>query len=137
MCDYSLESVAARPAKVGDRLVSSRFANSITRGFAAAGEPEVAVCLLPGTELAFDDEIAFESAFGFRATRRLDNKVARFRHINEQQPNTHHDALEVADGTTVLLTQLCLGQHATVLQLPAGTATARSDKEEPVGMLVS
>jgi hypothetical protein len=44
MCDYSLQHVATRPAKVGDRLVSSRFVSSITRGFAALGEPNVAVC---------------------------------------------------------------------------------------------
>jgi len=41
MCDYSLHNVAARPAKVGDKLVSTRFPNSITRGFAAIGEPNV------------------------------------------------------------------------------------------------
>jgi hypothetical protein len=52
MCDFSLEFVASRPARVGDKLVSTRFDNSFTRGFAAIGEPEVAVCLLPGTELA-------------------------------------------------------------------------------------
>jgi hypothetical protein len=32
----------------------------------------------------------------------------------------HHDALEFPDGKIVLLTALCEGQHATVLQLPAG-----------------
>ena len=50
MCDYSLDLVASRPAKVGDELVTTKFKNSITRGFAAIGEPNVAVCLLPGTE---------------------------------------------------------------------------------------
>ncbi len=50
MCDYSLHLVASRPARVGDKLVSTRFSNSLTRGFAATGEPEVAVCLLPGTD---------------------------------------------------------------------------------------
>jgi hypothetical protein len=53
MCDYSLELVASRPAKIGDELVTTRFQNSMTRGFAAMGEPNVAVCLLPGTEVAF------------------------------------------------------------------------------------
>ena len=53
MCDYSLHNVASRPAKVGDKLTSTRFCNSITRAFAAVGEPNVAVCLLPGTEIAF------------------------------------------------------------------------------------
>ena len=31
----------------------------------------------------------------------------------------HHDALELPDGQTLLLTFLCEGQQATVLQLPA------------------
>src|ERR1700686_3832155 len=50
MCDYSLQFVASRPARVGDKLVTTQFGNSITRGFAAVGEPNAAVCLLPGTE---------------------------------------------------------------------------------------
>ena len=63
MCDYSLHLVALRPAKIGDKLVATRFVNSITRGFAAVGQPDVAVCLLPGTELAFDDEVQYERVF--------------------------------------------------------------------------
>ena len=39
MCDYSLHHVASRPAKVGDKLVATDFVRSITRGFAAVGEP--------------------------------------------------------------------------------------------------
>jgi hypothetical protein len=35
MCDYSLDFVASRPAKVGDKLVTTKFKNSVTRGFAA------------------------------------------------------------------------------------------------------
>ena len=57
MCDYSLHDVASRPASVGDKLVSTRFQNSITRGFASSDQPNVAVCLLPGTELAFEKEV--------------------------------------------------------------------------------
>jgi hypothetical protein len=56
MCDYSLELVASRPAKTGDELVTTNFQNSMTRGFAAIGEPNVAVCLLPGTEVAFEKQ---------------------------------------------------------------------------------
>ena len=48
MCDYSLEHVASRAAKVGDRLVTTQFEHTITRGFAEVGEPDVAVCILPG-----------------------------------------------------------------------------------------
>ena len=49
MCDYSLHNVATRPAQIEDKLVTTKFNNSITRVFAAVGEPHVAVCLLPGT----------------------------------------------------------------------------------------
>ena len=119
MCDYSLHFVASRPAKVGEKLVSTRFPNTITRGFALVGERNVAICLLPGTELAFEKEVQSETAFVFRSRRQLGHKVARFRQVNKDQPTVHHDALEFPNGQIVLLTQLCEGQHATVLQLPA------------------
>jgi hypothetical protein len=45
--------------------------------------------------------------------------VARFRQVNKDQLNVHHDALELPDGQIVLLTKLAGGQHATVLQMPA------------------
>jgi hypothetical protein len=118
MCDYSLHNVASRPARVGDKLVSTSFLNSSTRGFAAVGEPNVAVCLLPGTELAFEESLKCESAYGF-CYNRLQHKVARFRQVNKDQSNVHHDALELPDGQIVLLTKLAPGQHATVLQMPA------------------
>jgi hypothetical protein len=118
MCDYSLEHVASRPARVGDKLVSTRFINSGTRGFAASDEPNVAVCLLPGTELAFDAELKCESTFGF-GCKRLPYRVARFREIDKNRPNVHHDALEMPDGQIILVTKLMPGQRATVLQLPA------------------
>jgi len=44
--------------------------------------------------------------------------TAIFRQINRDQPHMHHDALELPDGRTLLLTFLCEGQEATVLQLP-------------------
>lgn len=119
MCDYSLHSVATRPASAGDKLVSTRFADSITRGFAPAGEPHVAVCLQPGTELAFESEVECEPTFGLLRRRTMPHKVARFRQINKDQLHMHHDALEFPDGQVVLLTNLCEGQHASVLQLPA------------------
>jgi hypothetical protein len=126
MCDYSLQNVASRPAKVGDKLVTTQFSGTITRGFAAVGEPNVAVCLLPGTEVAFEKEVGWQaSSFGLLVrTRAVAEKVARFRQINKEQPHVHHDALEFPNGETVLLATLCEGQHATVLQLPAQPKTA-------------
>jgi hypothetical protein len=131
MCDYSLHNVATRPAKVGDKLVTTGFHNSSTRGFAAIGEPNVAVCLLPGTELAFEQEVKCEGTLGF-GSKRLGHKVARFREINKDQPSVHHDALELPDGQIVLVTKLSEGQYATVLQLPASprVLTPETRKQE-------
>ena len=124
MCDYSLELVRSRPAKVGDKLISAGFHHTVSRGFASVDDPTVAVCLLPGTELAFEDHVRCET--GFVLSRTLGHKVASFRQINRGQSNRHHDALEFPDGTVVLLTFLCRGQRATVLQVPAG-APAKVD----------
>ena len=81
MCDHSLHTVAARPAKVGDKLVSTRFPNSITRGFAAIGEPNVLVCLSPGTELAFEAEVKYEAVIAFLPKKKLGEYLARFRYV--------------------------------------------------------
>ena len=129
MCDYSLHLIASRPAKVGDELVSTRFVGTTTRGFAAAGECNVAVCLLPGTELAFQQELRCEGILGL-GFKRLGHKVARFREINKDQRNAHHDALELPDGQIVLVTKLREGQHATVLQLPASQVATPIKNDE-------
>jgi len=131
MCDYSLQFVASRPATVGDKLVSTKFANAITGGFAAVGEPDVAVCLLPGTEVAFDKEVEYEHGFfpNLMPARKVGQKVARFRLVNRDQPHVHHDALEFPDGHTVLVTRLCEGQHAIVLQLPAAPRAEEAKDE--------
>jgi hypothetical protein len=140
MCDYSLHGVSSRPAKVADKLVTSELTGSSTRGFAAVGEhgaklvihdspPEVAVCLLPGTELAFDDEVRYDRAFSlFGKARvnhfgkaRVNHKVARFRQIDLDDPYVQHDALEFPGGLVLKVAQLAAGQNATVLQLPVAT----------------
>jgi len=123
MCDYSLHNVASRPAKIDDKMVTTKFSNSITRGFAAVGEPNVAVCLLPGTEIAFDENVECQPLFdiGILPGKKIGQRLARFRQINVDNAVTHHDALEFPNGQIVLLTRLREGQRATVLQLPAGT----------------
>jgi hypothetical protein len=136
MCDYSLHLVASRPAKVGEKLVSTRFPSSATRGFAAVEDRNVAVCLLPGTELAFEKEVQYDSGLVFRPRCQLGHKVARFRQVNMHQLTVHHDALEFPDGKIVLLTALCEGQRATVLQLPAGPRVAadRAQRQESLAV---
>ena len=129
MCDYSLMHLQSRAAQVGDKLVSTGFQNTISRGFAAAGDLNTAVCLLPGTEIAFDHEVEHENHLG-SAIVRHPATVARFRQIDTVNPYVHHDALEFPDGTIVLLTRLLQGQHATVLQLPAVPQTAEEQAEQ-------
>jgi hypothetical protein len=91
MCDYSLDFVASRPAKVGDKLVSTQFRNTITRGFTAIGEPHVAVCLLPGTELAFEKDVEYEPPLRlFHESKKIGAKVAQFRRVSANQPLAHH-----------------------------------------------
>jgi hypothetical protein len=124
MCDYSLHGIASRPAMVGDKLVTRQFWNTTTRGFSTVEEPALAVCLLPGTEVGFEQEVereltGFQLIFLRRRKGPIPHKVARFRQINLENPSTHHDALEFPNGEIVLLTHLRAGQRATVLQLPA------------------
>lgn len=127
MCEYSLHDVPSRPAKVGDELVTKEF--SMTRGFAAVGEqgaklvihdspPDVAVCLLPGTELAFEEDVYCLRRFGLFGKARVSYKVARFRQIDIDDPHVQHDALEFPNGRIVKLAHLVGGQSARVLQLP-------------------
>ena len=56
MCDYSLHNVKSRPAKVGDKLTTRKFYSGTT-GFSAPEDTSMAVCVLPGTELSFTDEV--------------------------------------------------------------------------------
>jgi hypothetical protein len=132
MCDYSLHHVASRPAKVSDKLITTNLTRSSARGFAAVGEhgaklvihdspPKVAVCLLPGTELAFDDEVRYDRGFSLFGKARVNHKVARFRQIEMDDPHVQHDALEFPNGQVLKLRQLVAGQTATVLQLPVAT----------------
>src|SRR5262245_10056222 len=119
MCDYSLHFVASRPARVGDKLVSTRFSNSLTRGFAAIGQADIAVCLLPGTEVAFERDVECDGLFGFLRGRNMKQKLARFRQINLDKQDMHHDELEVLEAEIDRVPQLSEVQHATFLQLPA------------------
>src|SRR5262249_38771727 len=135
MCDYSLHLVASRPAKVGDKLVATPFGNSITRGFAAVGQPNVAVCLLPGTELAFNDDVQYMRAFRLFGKVRINHKVARFRQVNITDPHVHHDALESPEGKMVKVTRLVAGQPAIVLQLPASTLDHKATQQKTARMV--
>jgi len=130
MCDYSLHNVKSRPARVGDKLTTRSF-NTGTRSFAAPEDADTAVCVLPGTELAFAAPVRC-SPRGLFAWRMkvVPHTMAIFRQINKDNPITHHDALEFPDGQLVLLTNVFEDQIATVLQLPVQSATAAKAKPQ-------
>ena len=122
MCDYSLHVVSSRPAESAETIVTSEFVGTKTRGFASPADPTTAVCLRPGTEVVFETN-AYTEGLVFR--RSVGERLARFRQVNLNEPAQHHDALEFANGTIVLVTSLAVGQKATVLQLPAEPAAEK------------
>ena len=136
MCDYSLHHVRSRPAKVGDKLTTRQF-DSLTTGFAAPEDANLAVCVLPGTELAFAKNVSCQPHWVFAwKTGTMNQTTAIFRQVNKDKPHTHHDALEFPDGQFVLLTHLVEGQEATVLQLPAQPVTATKVRaQEPLALI--
>ena len=140
MCDYSLHSVRSRPAEIGDKLVTKDFGTG-TRGFASLTDASTAVCLLPGTELAFASEVRLADwtiRSLIRGTQvKIPHKTAIFRQINKGREGIHRDALEFPDGMVVLLTRLHEGQEATVLQLPVETHTAAEAKKRAPGSITA
>ena len=131
MCDYSLQNVKSRPAKVGDKLTTQQllywhYAGLLrrkmpTRRFAFFRERSSPLqpvrCRRP------------RGLFGWKANM-IAHTTAIFRQINKDNPRAHHDALEFPDGQIVLLTHVIEGQEATVLQLPAQPATAAEAKAQ-------
>jgi hypothetical protein len=128
MCDYSLHAVATRPAEVAETLISTKFQMTSTRGFASSDNPNVAVCLRPGTEIAFESEVQTD---GMTFRKSIGDRMARFRQINLNEPTQHHDALEFSNGVVVLVTDLTPGQRATVLQLPANPMEQKPEAAQP------
>ena len=124
MCDFSLQNVRSRPAKVGDKLVTRDFGTG-TRGFAAEDDLGLAVCVMPGTELAFSGEVTClpTGLLGWKK-KTISHQTAIFRQVNKDKSATHHDALEFPDGRTVLLTRLVRRSDGD----SAATACAASDR---------
>jgi uncharacterized protein YdcH (DUF465 family) len=117
MCDYSLHSVRTRPAKVGEKLVTHNFGTG-TRGFAAPEDCSVAVCVLPGTELAFETPVKYQTILMLRAN--TGHTVAIFRQINKGALHINHDALEFPDGEIVLLTRLFDEVNRNIYRIESG-----------------
>ena len=82
MCDYSLHNVKTRAAKVGDRLTTHLF-RSGTRGFGAPEDASVAVCVVPGTELTFAEDVR-RKCMWFWQKKTINHRTAIFRQINKK-----------------------------------------------------
>jgi hypothetical protein len=72
--------------------------------------------MLPGTELAFAENVRYDNRWIW--TKTMNSRVGKFGAIDPDVPHRHHDAIEFPDGSNVLVTQLAEGQRVTVLQLP-------------------
>ena len=132
MCDFSLQHAKSRPAVVGDKLVSHNFGRG-TIGFKSVDDPvgdATAVCILPGTELSFDEAIKLRWSYNEGKSFEGQFTTAIFRQRDKDRPNVHHDVLEMPDGQQVLLTHLEEGQNATVLQLPAAPKTEKEAEDQ-------
>src|SRR5450759_2574273 len=134
MCDYSLQSIVSTPAKVGDKLTTCDFGTG-TRGFAAPEYHTIAVCVLPGTELAFssavkvtDTDVRFFGSWKMPTPRTLGHATAILRQVKKKDPWKHQDALECRDGQIVLRIYLYEGQEASVLQFPVQPTTAAQEE---------
>ncbi len=129
MCDYSLHAMTSRPTRAGDTLMTTAFEGTNSRGFCAKGEPSTAVCLRPGTEIAFQHEPKRDGLFWPWLLRfgfgRIGSNLVRFRKLNPDQAYVHHDAPEFANGKLVCVTSLREGRQAIVLQPPTGEAESQ------------
>jgi len=132
MWDFSLQHAKSRPAVVADKLVSHNFGRG-TIGFKSVDDPvgdATAVCILPGTELSFDEAIKLRWSYNEGKSFEGQFTTAIFRQRDKDRPNVHHDVLEMPDGQQVLLTHLEEGQNATVLQLPAAPKTEKEAEDQ-------
>ena len=126
MCDFSCSPLGRAPQRSATSLQLE------ISGPARAGSPHPKILRRPSafflTELAFSKEVALTTAGTGELT--IGQTVAIFRQINKEQPRAHHDALEFPDGRIVLLTMLCDGQEAAILQLPAQPTTAAEEEAQ-------
>lgn len=120
MCDYSLASYKSRPAVKDEKLTTRRFL-SCTTGLVSASEPDVAVCILPGSCLVFDAPAQARASYGV---------TAWFKQIDTHMPMRHHDAIEFDTGDVVLLNDLTAGQTVTVAYVPGKPQTPEEAQEQ-------
>lgn len=97
MCDYSLEMYASRPAREGEKYVTTRFPTG-SLGLAVPGDTKTAVCVQCDTELQLANlSVPIQQAYGVKAAEhvtfvRLDKGAYRdgIRFSNGQEVSLQH-----------------------------------------------
>ena len=87
------------PASEGRRQANHPHFQLGNKGFLCTRG--MAVCLLPGTEVSFAEEVR-QWAIAPWSSNVISYRTAIFRQVNKDKAYTHHDALEFPDGKIVL-----------------------------------
>lgn len=107
MCDYSLEAYGSRPAREGERYVTTKFPSG-TMGLASPGKLGTPVCMACDTRLQIDDipgEIGKRYGVG-------DSAEAIFVRLDS---GTYRDGVKFRNGAEVSLQQLPPGIAVSVI----------------------
>jgi hypothetical protein len=116
MCDYSMHAVKNRKAVVGDKVKTSDFKRTSSPGLESLSEPGLAICLLPGTGVEFDEPVHHRDV-NMNPHAPISFKIGRYvRKAGDQAE--FHDAFQFPDGTVVLMAYLCTNQTGTVTYVP-------------------
>jgi hypothetical protein len=108
MCDYSLEMYASRPAREGERYVTTRFPSGSV-GLASPGDCGTAICVPYDTRLELE---ALPAHIQARAGAKRGEVV-----FTRLENGPYHDAVAFADGRTVSLQHLGVGVTVWVKSL--------------------
>jgi hypothetical protein len=117
MCDYSLEMYGTKPAREGERYVTTRFPSG-TVGLASLGDHSTPVCVQCDTQLRLENiPEELRSRLGLAAS-----EEATFVRLDE---GAWRDGVKFKNGATISLQQLSTGVEVTVTSLLETVAAQR------------
>jgi hypothetical protein len=109
MCDYSLEAYRTRPAREGERYVTTRFSTGSV-GLASPGDASIPVCVPCDTALRLENiPPDIQERLGVSA-----REDATLVHLEQ---GLWHDGVRFKNGATIALQRLGLGVDVTVATL--------------------
>jgi hypothetical protein len=117
MCDYSLEMYGSRPAREGEKYVTTRFPSG-TIGLAALGDRSTPVCVQCDTKLMLE-EVPKSLQDRLGVTSRAEATFVRL----ERGP--YFDGVKFSNGSEVSLQQLDVGVIVAVTMLLENTVRRR------------